>query len=64
MAYALPGGPRNLIQMLSIDPDQHTTELRPFGAGMTRSSAFLIWLPLMWMAILAVLTATFVVLFQ
>ena len=54
----------SLIQMLNIDPDQQTTELRPFAAPVTRSSALLIWLPLMWMAILAVLTATFVALFK
>ena len=42
---------------------KHTTELRPFAAPMTRS-ILLIWLSLMWMAILAILTRTFVVLFQ
>jgi len=55
---------RNLIQMPDIDPDQYTTELRLFAAPMTRSSVLLIWLPLIWMAILAVLTTTSIVLFQ
>ena len=51
--------------MPDIDPDQYTTELRPFAVPMmTRTSALLIWLPLIWMAILAVLTTTSIVLFQ
>jgi hypothetical protein len=53
----------DLIQMLGIEPDQTHDGARPFAAPMTRS-ILLIWLSLMWMAILAILTGTFVVLFQ
>ncbi len=58
------GDPLNLIRMPVLI--QINTR-RSYGLslpGMTRSSALFIWLPLMWVAILAVLTATFVVLFQ
>ena len=58
------GDPLNLIRMPVLI--QINTR-RSYGLslpGITRSSALFIWLPLMWVAILAVLTATFVVLFQ
>ena len=54
----------DLIQMPGIEPDQTHDGATAFSLPPMTRGILLIWLSLMWMAISAILTGPFVVLFQ